>query len=360
MPGTHPQLDPLGQAQPQHRHAEGTRPAGLVAHGHVRQVRPLRQPRPEEERRLDLRLDQGPDRPTPTARSSARTRRTSTSRGRSDERRSIADAVQYIANDMQALETERSIRVAGTAAHRRRSRRDVRRPVLPRAAPRGGDRRRARLAGDHRQGVGGGRHGVARVPEHDPAPQPGLHHRLPGPAERQGSRQLPVRDVLPRADPGRRLRQEAPTSRRSTSTTTATPSLGEVLTQDLDNSENVTIGMHSPSFDGHRLSTDAGDDHLQPPPRRRPLPLDVDRLGLTSGLGRRSRSPEPQPRRWRVPRLHAPAIGGGDADRRRWVTDRASGARICRIAVRAPDRRIGDSDSARATARRWRGRSRGR
>ena len=31
--------------------------------------------------------------------------------------------------------------------------------------------------------------------------------------------------------------------------------LGEVLTQDLDNSENVTIGMHSPSFDGHRLST---------------------------------------------------------------------------------------------------------
>ena len=31
--------------------------------------------------------------------------------------------------------------------------------------------------------------------------------------------------------------------------------VGEVLTQDLDNSENVTIGMHSPSFDGHRLST---------------------------------------------------------------------------------------------------------
>ncbi len=31
--------------------------------------------------------------------------------------------------------------------------------------------------------------------------------------------------------------------------------LGEVLTQDLDNSENVTVGMHSPSFDGHRLST---------------------------------------------------------------------------------------------------------
>ena len=31
--------------------------------------------------------------------------------------------------------------------------------------------------------------------------------------------------------------------------------LGEVLTQDLDNSENVTVGMHSPSFDGHRLNT---------------------------------------------------------------------------------------------------------
>jgi glycine betaine catabolism A len=31
--------------------------------------------------------------------------------------------------------------------------------------------------------------------------------------------------------------------------------LGEVLTQDLDNTENITVGMHSPSFDGHRLST---------------------------------------------------------------------------------------------------------
>ncbi len=29
---------------------------------------------------------------------------------------------------------------------------------------------------------------------------------------------------------------------------------GEILTQDLDNSEDVTIGMHSPSFDGHRVS----------------------------------------------------------------------------------------------------------
>ncbi len=27
-----------------------------------------------------------------------------------------------------------------------------------------------------------------------------------------------------------------------------------VWEQDLDNSINVTIGMHSPSFDGHRLS----------------------------------------------------------------------------------------------------------
>ena len=58
--------------------------------------------------------------------------------------------------------------------------------------------------------------------------------------------------------------------------------LGEVLTQDLDNSENVTIGMHSPSFDGHRLSTEAGDDDLQPPPRRRPLPL--DRLTCNAGV----------------------------------------------------------------------------
>ena len=32
--------------------------------------------------------------------------------------------------------------------------------------------------------------------------------------------------------------------------------LGVIWEQDLDNSENVTIGMHSPSFDGHRLSTE--------------------------------------------------------------------------------------------------------
>ena len=32
--------------------------------------------------------------------------------------------------------------------------------------------------------------------------------------------------------------------------------LGDIWDQDLGNSENVTIGMHSPSFDGHRLSTE--------------------------------------------------------------------------------------------------------
>ncbi len=32
--------------------------------------------------------------------------------------------------------------------------------------------------------------------------------------------------------------------------------VGEVLTQDLDNCENVTVGMHSPSFKGHYLSTE--------------------------------------------------------------------------------------------------------
>jgi nitrite reductase/ring-hydroxylating ferredoxin subunit len=32
--------------------------------------------------------------------------------------------------------------------------------------------------------------------------------------------------------------------------------LGEILTQDLMNAEDVTVGMHSPSFDGHRLSTE--------------------------------------------------------------------------------------------------------
>ena len=110
--------------------------------------------------------------------------------------------------------------------------------------------------------------------------------------------------------------------------------LGEVLTQDLDNSENVTVGMHSPSFDGHRLSTAAGDDHLQPPPRRRPLPLDLtDRLSRTLGCqSRPSRSPEP-------------AI---DVLGRIWSGRRPASDRDRPTAVGG------------ATARRWRGRSRGR
>lgn len=32
--------------------------------------------------------------------------------------------------------------------------------------------------------------------------------------------------------------------------------LGRILTQDLDNTEHITVGMHSPSFDGLRLSTE--------------------------------------------------------------------------------------------------------
>ena len=84
--------------------------------------------------------------------------------------------------------------------------------------------------------VGGGRHGVARVPQHDPAPQPGIGDRLPGTAERARSGQRAVRDVLPRADPRRRLRQEVgrrarvlprlpsmPTSARSSRRTSPTP-----------------------------------------------------------------------------------------------------------------------------------------
>lgn len=35
-----------------------------------------------------------------------------------------------------------------------------------------------------------------------------------------------------------------------------TGDVGQILTQDLHNVENVDIGMHSPSFDGHRLSVD--------------------------------------------------------------------------------------------------------
>jgi Rieske 2Fe-2S family protein len=35
-----------------------------------------------------------------------------------------------------------------------------------------------------------------------------------------------------------------------------TGDFGQILTQDLDNTENITVGMHSPSFDGHRLSTE--------------------------------------------------------------------------------------------------------
>ena len=30
--------------------------------------------------------------------------------------------------------------------------------------------------------------------------------------------------------------------------------LGDVFTQDMRNAKNVTVGMHSPGYDGHRLS----------------------------------------------------------------------------------------------------------
>ena len=147
------------------------------------------------------------------------------------------------------------------------------RPVPPGAVPPARRRGRLRLAGDHPAAVGGCRHGVARVPEHDPAAQPGLGDRLPGAAERPRSRTAPVRDVLPRADPRRRLRQEVGRRARVLPRLPVDADLGQILTQDLANCENITVGMHSPSFDGHRLSKEQEMTDLQPPPRGRPLPL---------------------------------------------------------------------------------------
>ena len=96
-----------------------------------------------------------------------------------DERLAVALAVQYIQDDMRGLETERSWRAAEalkTADVPDGSARASTSSALPGAVGGG----RLRLAGDHRPAVGRSRHRMERVPQHDPAAQPGVDVRLPG------------------------------------------------------------------------------------------------------------------------------------------------------------------------------------
>ncbi len=173
--------------------------------------------------------------------------------GAKDERRSIADAVQYIANDMQALETERSIRVAE----------QLRTADVP-------------------DGMSAGQYYLEMLRE--AATADGLDWPVIPPqawaAAGTAWHVFPNTILLPnqgciigyRARPNGKdpdsclfemfSLEQIPVADYDKKTDFVPEhfddyrdaSLGEVLTQDLDNSENVTIGMHSPSFDGHRLS----------------------------------------------------------------------------------------------------------
>jgi Rieske 2Fe-2S family protein len=175
--------------------------------------------------------------------------------GASDERRSIADAVQYIANDMKALETERSIRVS----------------------------EKLRTA-DVPEGMSAGQYYLEML--RDEAIADGLDWPVISSKEWAAAgtawHVFPNTILLPnqgciigyRARPNGKdpdsclfeafSLEQIPVADYDKKNTDFEPQyfddyrdadVGEVLTQDLDNSENVTVGMHSPSFDGHRLST---------------------------------------------------------------------------------------------------------
>ena len=174
--------------------------------------------------------------------------------GATDERQSVAGAVEYIAHDMRALENERSIRAAA----------QLRTSELPAGVH----------AGQHyleilrRMSIADGLDWPVITPQEWAAAGTAWHVfpntiLLPNQGNAIGYRarpngidadsclfemfsleQIPIADYDKKTD---FAPQHFDDYRDA--------DLGEVLTQDLDNSEAVTIGMHSPSFDGHRLST---------------------------------------------------------------------------------------------------------
>ena len=174
--------------------------------------------------------------------------------GASDERRSVASAVEYIARDMRALENERSLLAAE----------ELRTAELPDGVS----------AGQHylellrQRALADGLDWPVITPQQWAAAGTAWHVfpntiLLPNQGCVIGYRarpdghdpdrclfemfsleQIPVADYDKKSD----VEPQWFDDHRDAD-------LGEVLTQDLDNSENVTVGMHSPSFDGHRLST---------------------------------------------------------------------------------------------------------
>ena len=175
--------------------------------------------------------------------------------GANDERRSIADAVQYIARDMRALETERSARVAE----------ELRTADVPDGMSVGQYYmqmlREQSIADGLDWPVISGKEWAAAGTAWHVFPNTillpnqgciiGYRARPNGPDPDSCLFEAFSLELIPVADYDRKITDFEPQyfdDHRDAD-------VGEVLTQDLDNSENVTIGMHSPSFDGHRLST---------------------------------------------------------------------------------------------------------
>jgi phenylpropionate dioxygenase-like ring-hydroxylating dioxygenase large terminal subunit len=180
----------------------------------------------------------------PTARST---------RGAPDQRHSFAANVEYVANDMRALENERSLRAAEK----------LRTTELP-------------------EGMTAGQHYVQLLKEISVAD--GLDWREITPEEwaAAGTAWLvfPNTILLPNQgcvigyrarptgpDPNTCLfeafsLEQVPVAEYDAKRDFAPQyfddyrdaDVGRILTQDLDNCENITVGMHSPSFDGHWLS----------------------------------------------------------------------------------------------------------
>ncbi len=174
--------------------------------------------------------------------------------GAADEREAVASAVEYIARDMRALENERSLVAVA----------ELRSEALPEGTPAG--QRYMELLRKH--ALADGLDWPAITPKQWSAAGTAWHVfpntiLLPNQGCAIGYRarpngndpdsclfemfsldQIPISDYDKKSD----FEPQYFDSYKNAD-------LGEVLTQDLDNSENVTVGMHSPSFDGHRLST---------------------------------------------------------------------------------------------------------
>ncbi len=177
-----------------------------------------------------------------------------TSAGAPDERHAVASAVEYIARDMRALENIRSLRAVD----------DLRTTELPQGMNAGQFymellRKHALADGLDWPVISGKQWAAAGTAWHVfpntimlPNQGAAITYRARPNGDDPNSCLFEVFSLeqIPVAEYG--LRREFEPQYFDDF---RDADVGEVLTQDLDNCENITIGMHSPSFDGHRLST---------------------------------------------------------------------------------------------------------